>query len=339
MNPSSDGPGIHARTSPIRVWKQVAFGGLILCVIGLLVVGATLWQYVRDVSIETGRGDSEQDFGTEPEIADDFAPTAGTGSQIQTASYEAPADGTGETDADGDAAAEPPQPDGVWRQPRVPFFSSSDLNELQRAEAAAGHGEWAEAAKAYAEITMNPPVPIDVWYHRAIACLKTGDQETYREICESLLDRVELNPLNLPPINLVAWICVIGPEGVADPRRTVFLAELLIQRLPDDPTIRHAYLNTIGGVFLRARRYKEALKHLKDAIAATRDGGSKQDWLLLALAYHHLGRPADVRRALASLPSNSALNRRSSVWDTAEIELLRDEVAKALGTRSPRAEK
>ncbi len=179
----------------------------------------------------------------------------------------------------------------------------------------------------------DPPVPIHVWYHHAIACLKAGDHATYRDLCESLLDRGELNPLNLPPINTVAWMCVIGPGAIADPRRPVFLAELLIQRLPDDPTLRHAFLNTVGGVFLRARRYKEAVKHLRDGIAATRDGGSKQDWLLLALAYHHLGRPAEARRALASLPSDSPLNRRTSVWDTAEVELLQEEVAAVLGNR------
>jgi tetratricopeptide (TPR) repeat protein len=305
-----------------------------LCLVGLIAAGGALWHYGPDLATQTGTAESDPDFGTEPEISDDVAPTASPESQIQTASYERAA---GETEErDDDAAAEPPQPDGVWRQPRVPFYSSSDLNELERAEAAAGRGQWAEAAKAYAEITMNPPVPIYAWYHHAVACLKAGDHVTYREICESLLDRVELNPLNLPPINTVAWTCVIGSEAVADPRRPVFLAELLIQRLPDDPTIRHAYLNTIGGVFLRARRYKEAVSHLKDAIAATRDGGSKQDWLLLALAYHHLGRPAEARSALASQPPSSALNRRSSVWDTAEVELLQEEVEKILAAAPAR---
>jgi tetratricopeptide (TPR) repeat protein len=223
------------------------------------------------------------------------------------------------------------QPDR--EEPSAPFFSSADLDELQIAETAAARGDWAAASKAYAAITMNPPVPIDAWYHRAIACLKTGDRATYREICESLLGRVEMNPLHLPPINLVAWICALGPDAVPDPRRPVVLAELILKRLPDEPTTRHAYLNTIGGIFLRAGRYEEAVKHLRQGIAATNDGGAKQDWLLLVLAYHHLGRPAEARRALASLPADSPLNRRDSVWDSAEIELLEQEVAKVLESR------
>jgi tetratricopeptide (TPR) repeat protein len=223
----------------------------------------------------------------------------------------------------------------VVHEDRIPDAEQldKDLDELERAEAAAARGQWSVAARAYAQITMDPPVPLDAWYHRAIACLKTGDQAGYREICESMLDRVKLDPFNLAPINLVAWMCALGPDAVADRRRPVVLAELILPRLPDDPTLKHAYLNTIGGVFLRAGRYKEAAKHLKDAIAATGDGGAKQDWLLLALAYHHLDRPAEVKRCLAKMPADSALNRRDSVWDTAEIELLEAQVQRTISPR------
>ncbi len=208
-----------------------------------------------------------------------------------------------------------------------------DLDELALAETAASRGQWQEAAKAYAKITMDPPVPLHAWYHRAIACLKTGDQAGYREICESMLERVELDPFNLPPINLVAWMCAMGPQAVADQRRPVVLADLILPRLPDDPTVKHAYLNTIGGVFLRAGRYEEAVKHLKKGIAITDDGGAKQDWLLLALCYHHLGRSAEARKCLTKMPADSALNRRDSVWDRAEIELLEDEVQRTISPR------
>jgi tetratricopeptide (TPR) repeat protein len=208
-----------------------------------------------------------------------------------------------------------------------------DLDELERAESAASRGNWSEAAAAYLRVTMDPPVPLQAWYHYAIACLKTGDQSGYRRVCESMLDRVELDPFNLPPINLVAWMCAVGPDAVADPRRPIVLAELILPRLPDEPTLKHAYLNTVGGVFLRAGRYKECVKQLKDAIATTDDGGAKQDWLLLALAYHHLGQTAEARRCLTKLPADSTLNRRDSVWDRAEIELLEAEVKRTISPR------
>ncbi len=241
--------------------------------------------------------------------------------------------------ADADSVPEPPAADRpvklVAHDDRVPDAAQldEDLDELERAEAAASRGDWPQAAGAYARITMDPPVPLHAWYHRAIACLKTGDLAGYREVCESMLGRIELNPFNLPPVNLVAWMCAIGPEAVADSRRPVVLAELILPRLPDNPTLKHAYLNTIGGVFLRAGRYKEAVKHLKDAIASTDDGGAIQDWLLLALAHHHLRQKPEARRCLTKLPADSALNSRDSVWDRAEIELLEAEVQRTISPR------
>ena len=119
--------------------------------------------------------------------------------------------------------------------------------------------------------------------------------------------RGRLDPFNLPPINLVAWMCARRPRCRRRPAQAHCSRRvLIIPRLPDEPTLKHAYLNTIGGVFLRAGRYKECIKHLRDAMATTDDGGAKQDWLLLALAYHHLGQMAEARRCLTKLPADSA---------------------------------
>jgi tetratricopeptide (TPR) repeat protein len=320
-----------------RGWMWLAAAGVILTSITVtvaLVRGPHHGSREDLANTEGVPNQSEPDSGTEsiPTRGGSRSPVVFRG-DIELTGYTA--DALEEEESEG----RPAPPDGAANQqpdrdePSAPFYSSAELDELQNAETAAARGDWAAAAKAYAAITMNPPVPIDAWYHRAIACLKTGDRKAYREICESLLDRVEMNPLHLPPINLVAWICALGPDSVADPRRPVVLADLILKRLPDEPTTRHAYLNTIGGVYLRAGRYEEAVKHLRQGIAATNDGGAKQDWLLLALAYHHLGRPAEARRALASQPADSPLNRRDSIWDSAEIELLEQEVAQALAAR------
>ena len=303
MNSTSDSLNAEDRSREAHASLRLAVAGMMLAVIvvGAGIVGTLLWQRDRDGSGKMAPSQSEPDLVAESEVV--------------------------------------PQPAAAERhvklvvhEDRTPDAEQidADLDELAFAEAAAARGQWSEAAQAYAKITMDPPVPLHAWYHRAIACLKAGDQAGYREICESMLDRVELDPFNLPPINLVAWMCAVGPGAVADLRRPVVLANLILPRLPDEPTVQHAYLNTIGGVFLRAGRYEEAVKHLKKGIAATDDGGAKQDWLLLALAYHHLGRPAEARRCLAKMPADSALNRRDSVWDRAEIELLQEEVQRTI---------
>jgi tetratricopeptide (TPR) repeat protein len=311
----------------------LAAGGLILLsvIVGLAVAAAIIRQRETAMIAEAVPSQSEPELATEP-ISAHFGPGSPAIRQggIELAGHEVDALDTEEME--NDTVPQGPAPKGgrIGKAPRAPFYTSADLDELQIAEAAAAHGKWAEAAQAYAEITMNPPVPIDVWYHRAIACLKSGDHATYREVCESLLDRIELNPLNVPPINLVAWMCAIGPEAVADPRRTVVLAEFLLAHLPDDPAARHAYLNTVGGVYLRAGKHDDAVQRLNEGIATTTDGATKQDWLLLALAYRHLRKPDAAQSALRQMPTNSPLNRRDSIWDTAEIELLEAEVARTL---------
>jgi len=336
MDPRNQGRNAPIHIRAPRTWVWLSAAGVILTSITVAValMGGLRHQSAEGIAAEAVPGQSEPDSGTDtvPTRSSSRSPVAFHGN-VELAEYSIDPLVQQELDGGADAPDVSPAQGLSGEEQSTPFFSSADLDELQNAETAASRGDWAAAAKAYAAITMNPPVPIDAWYHRAIACLKSGDRKTYREICESLLDRVEMNPLHLPPINLVAWMCAVGPDAVADPRRPVVLAELILERLPDEPTTRHAYLNTIGGVFLRAGRYEEAVKLLRDGIAATNDGGAKQDWLLLALAYHHLGQPAEARRALASQPADSSLNRRDSVWDRAEIELLEREVTQALRPR------
>jgi len=306
MNLTNDGSSQEVRSRKSSASLRLAVAGLMLSaiVVGIGIIGTLVGQRGRDGLGKMAPSQSEPDPIAEREAI----------AQLDVAERHVKL---------------------VVHEDRIPDAEQldDDLDELARAEAAAARGDWSAAARAYARITMDPPVPLQAWYHRAVACLKTGDQAGYREICESMLERVELDPFNLPPINLVAWMCAMAPDGVADHRRPVVLADLILPRLPDDPTMKHAYLNTIGGVYLRAGRYEEAVKHLKKGIATTADGGAKQDWLLLALAYHHLGRPADAKRALSKLPADSALNRRDSVWDRAEIEFLQDEVQRTISPR------
>ena len=325
MERANESRNARNRCPAPRAWMWLAVGAILtsITITAALVRGLHHRSRGDLGRTEVVPGQSEPDLESESMAApgNSRSPVASRGNiELTGHTVDAP---DNEADSDNEVRDGTPDKDPK-REPSVPFYSSADLDELQNAETAAANGDWAAAAKAYAAITMNPPVPIDAWYHRAVACLKIGDRETYCEICNSLLSRVEMNPLHLPPINLVAWICALGPDAVAD---------LILKRLPDEPTARHAYLNTIGGVYLRAGRYEEAVKHLRDGIAVTNDGGAKQDWLLLALAYHHLGRAAEARRSLDSMPADSPLNRRDSVWDSAEIELLQQEVTQALAGR------
>src|SRR5262249_8952289 len=160
-----DGPGggVCSRKSHARL--RLAVAGLMISavILGGAVVGTVLWQGDRSVP---GK----------------MAPTQGEPEVVADNETE-PQRGTADR-----------QNKVVVQEDRTPDAEQLDngLDELERAEAAAARGQWSVAARAYARITMDPPVPLDAWYHRAIACLKTGDQAGYREICESMLDRVKL---------------------------------------------------------------------------------------------------------------------------------------------------
>lgn len=211
--------------------------------------------------------------------------------------------------------------------------SRSDAEELMRAvESAAERGDWKEAARALETVTSEFNVPLIIWHYRALACLKIDDQESYRDICESMLDRVILSPRNLDGINSVAWMCAIGAHGVENPNRPVILAKMLLDQLPEESTPRHAYLNTVGAVYLRAGMWDQAIESLNDGIKVSGGEGVEQDWLLLALAFHGRREPEQARRWLNKKPTGPGPDLPASlaVWNQAEVELLRAEATRTI---------
>lgn len=307
MDPNCDDSGIEPQADelPFQTSRPILVGVLMaFLVVGLAGLGGIVWHRPRPLTADQVPEQSEPEVisaGNEP-------------------SRRAAARRKGASSAD---------------EARV---GAADLNpdavrQLELADAAAARDDWAAAAQEFKDITENYRVPLIVWHCRAVATLKNGDGAGYRKICESLLDRVALTPQNVQGANTVAWLCAIGPNATADPDRPVALARLLLAHLPDDSELRHAYLNTIGAVFLRARRYDDAVKHLMDGIAAAGDEGSPQDWLLLALACHHLGREDEARRWLAVKQLEPPPDRPGAFWERAETELLRDEAARTISPR------
>jgi len=212
--------------------------------------------------------------------------------------------------------------------------SESDAEELMKiVDQATARGDWKAAARALETVTSEFRVPLLVWHYRALACLKTDDHEAYREICESLLDRVVLTPRNLDGMNTVAWLCAIGPKGVKNPERTVMLAKMLKEELPETSTSRHAFLNTIGAVYLRAGRWRDAIDSLMDGIEGSGGEGVEQDWLLLAMAHHGLKEEDEARRWMSKKPEGPVLEGQLAVWNRTEVELLREEATRVLSEK------
>jgi tetratricopeptide (TPR) repeat protein len=303
VDPNGDDYGVERQSKelPFQSWRPVLVGVLMaFLVVGLAGLGGIIWHRPRPLTADQVPEQSE------PEVV-----SAGN----ETPKRAAPRHGASIDDEDKAAAAD---------------LNAAAIGQLELADAAAARGDWPKAAREYKKITDNLRVPLIVWHCRAAASLKSGDSAGYRKVCDSLLGRVALTPQNVQGVNTVAWICAIGPEASADPERPVMLANFLLAHLPDDTTLRHAYLNTIGAVYLRAGRFDDAVKHLMDGIAAAGDEGSPQDWLLLALACHHLGRADEARHWFAVKQANPPPDRPGAFWDRAEIELLRDEANRTI---------
>jgi hypothetical protein len=55
------------------------------------------------------------------------------------------------------------------------------------------------------------------------------------------------------------------------------------------PRLRHAWLNTLGAVLVRAGRHKEALARLQQGVKEAGGAGTVDDGLLRALVHHPPG--------------------------------------------------
>src|SRR5262249_25505887 len=63
---------------------------------------------------------------------------------------------------------------------------------------------------------------------------------------------------------------------------------------------RPGYLNTLGAVLYRAGRHREAVAQFREAVRlnGSSPGGTAEDWIFLALAYHALGEAEEASRWL-----------------------------------------
>jgi tetratricopeptide (TPR) repeat protein len=130
-----------------------------------------------------------------------------------------------------------------------------------------------------------------VFYNRACLSLEAGDLTTYRQAC---LDAHEKLPVNDDPYraNWVVWISCIHPEAPGSPTALLELADLALEKKPDDYAIR----NTRGAALYRVGLYREAIRQLQASIEVheTKQGNAI-DWAFLALAHARLGELEQAR--------------------------------------------
>jgi tetratricopeptide (TPR) repeat protein len=162
----------------------------------------------------------------------------------------------------------------------------------QRGDAYAALGQPRQAIRDYTlALRLAPPDKqhrIDLLIHRANA---------YRQLPNFLAARADLEwVLALEPNHglasrALAWWYVTGPEKLHAPAKVLPLAENAVRRAPGDWIAR----NTLGVVYYRLGRYKQALAALERSFGESQGDLAAGNLLFLALCHARLGDAAQAK--------------------------------------------
>jgi len=226
-----------------------------------------------------------------------------------------------------------------------------------RGDAWKERGLWDRAEAAYAEAIHARPLNTSVWYALArlhverghldraaatlaeavrmvpedsqlrvrftLAHLCAGDRAGWRRSNIALLDRFggTSNAMTADPI---AWACVLGPEGTADPEVPIRLAKAALRGATETAT-KANYLTTLGAALYRAGRFDDAIRRLEEGIGLRGAVDVPLEWAFLAMADHRRGHRDEAMRRLERLREHQPSADSTEFWNELQIRLLRSE--------------
>jgi tetratricopeptide (TPR) repeat protein len=207
------------------------------------------------------------------------------------------------------------------------------------ADEEAEDGRHCQAAYLYALADRPDVLNLALSHRRALVHLRMGDRAGYRRLCDGALQAVRGRPLDYRQADAIARLCGLGPDGVADWEEPVRLSRgalEVVARLRGEPAtlarFRHDWRNTLGLVLYRAGRPRQALRQIEAGLKIHGGGGSVEDWLVLALVQHRLGKPGEARRWLARVRGWLDRPPDETPWQQALlIKVLYDEAEALLG--------
>jgi len=143
-------------------------------------------------------------------------------------------------------------------------------------------GEWAGAAEDLRRTVDLSTCNIDSVHRYVVAHLAAGDLARYREACSIVLGRIETSE-NIDVLQLVLWLCCIGPDAVPDYSVLDRLVEKIEGRKHDD----HFLAAGKGALACRRGKYQEANALLSKLMDAHEHRGNPV--LFLAMSCARLG--------------------------------------------------
>jgi serine/threonine protein kinase/Tfp pilus assembly protein PilF len=159
---------------------------------------------------------------------------------------------------------------------------------------AAAHAELDDLANATNDLTKASQLngfQADVWARLAHVALRKKDEKAYRGACQQMITKLG-GTKDAGAADQVAWICSLRPGSGLAPADVLKLAEFAANN--------HVWASqrTLGAALYRAGRYDDALKQLREADKASAGDRPALTWLLLAMVYQRLDKPAEARRWL-----------------------------------------
>jgi tetratricopeptide (TPR) repeat protein len=213
--------------------------------------------------------------------------------------------------------------------------------------------EWDKAAGDLEKAAALGSPPYEC-YKLALARLAAHDPAGYRKACALILEHLAKAEEGDTAMEIAAWGCVVGPQGLANPDALLRYAEKWVAEQPKS----FVRLNLLGAALYRAGRLEEAVQRLADAHGVYTPADERRVAItytryFLAMAHQGLGHAAEARqwldkampatnRALAPLgkptagPAGAATDPARGLpppWNRRlTLELLRREAVELLNT-------
>jgi eukaryotic-like serine/threonine-protein kinase len=159
---------------------------------------------------------------------------------------------------------------------------------LERARLYLALEQWDNACADFAQEFKRDPDNLESTYGYAGALLLAGDMKGYQQLCARLIERGDnLKAVNQPGRKsfLVARICLLAPDAVADPARPGQLAEQAVKAQ------RAVYTyHTLALAHYRAGRQAEAFAQIQKSMQVEPMWSAQPvNGLVLAMIHHRLG--------------------------------------------------
>jgi hypothetical protein len=159
-------------------------------------------------------------------------------------------------------------------------------------------------------------------------------EQRARQAIEKYRRLVAARPNDARVCNGLAWYYATAPEPLRDVKAAVPLAEKAVKLAPNDAM----NVNTLGVVYYRAGRYREAVETLRPNLESQEDCGLAFDLYFLAMSHQRLGETARARDYYDWAVRWVEVQKGLSAGQLEELKMFRAEAEELLGIK-PKQEK